>query len=826
MPCELITGFLYYKESDTMVRLGLGNNNMNNNNPRQFTCLVEFVTQFYPKNKKIVDGDWGIVTVRVKQIEVDGSMVGYNTINFNLEENQQYKMHIHSIYKTITMRGNMLEMYKDTLYKVKLVETYDSKFERWNYDIKTIQEIYDFDTEEKQRKFLLRIITEKQVDAIFNELPNPMEVLEQRDVERLKEVKGIGETTAERIIKKFLASKDLGKAMVELGDYGLTNNMILKLVGEYGSPDIAVAKVKNNPYILADEVDGIGFLKADEIAHKVGFDPRAQERCIAFIQYFFEQTVQEGHSYVEGDVLMASIFDTLGDDYPMESVSASLRYLTDRRKLWHNYDKTVFALTKYYNVERLVASNIMRLANAENNFYFENWEERIKEVEEKQGWSYTDEQFESIRGTLENNVVIITGYGGTGKTASVAGMLSVLGKDYKFAQCALSGKAGVNMTHVTGVEGHTIHRLLGYRPQDGFTYNYGNQLEHDIIILDELSMVDAPLFAQLLSAIKDGAKLIMLGDTGQLPNIGCGNVMHDLIESGYIAIHQLTKVHRQASKSAIITESIKLRNSEHIVNLGFEGRKVLGELQDLEIVAYKEREDKRVGEDGRGVDLIMKEYNRLRPQTDNIMDIAVLLPTNTRGTSTYKINKLIQDIEINHKQGLNARGLEIKGKYPYTLYIGDKVINTKNNYKAQYKELIGEDENGKPIYKKIERPIYNGNMGIVTSINHKDREVEIDFENVGKVTIDSDGLDTIQLGYAISIHKSQGATIPYTIMGLDYTHFKMLSRELVYTGITRAKKHCVLVAETRALRRATTTTNVITKQTFLPFFLDGQLSII
>ena len=339
-------------------------------------------------------------------------------------------------------------------------------------------------------------------------------------------------------------------------------------------------------------------------------------------------------------------------------------------------------------------------------------------------------------------------------------------------------------------------------------------------------MVDAPLFAQLLSAIKDGAKLIMLGDTGQLPNIGCGNVMHDLIESGYIAIHQLTKVHRQASKSAIITESIKLRNSEHIVNLGFEGRKVLGELQDLEIVAYKEREDKRVGEDGRGVDLIMKEYNRLRPQTDNIMDIAVLLPTNTRGTSTYKINKLIQDIEINHKQGLNARGLEIKGKYPYTLYIGDKVINTKNNYKAQYKELIGEDENGKPIYKKIERPIYNGNMGIVTSINHKDREVEIDFENVGKVTIDSDGLDTIQLGYAISIHKSQGATIPYTIMGLDYTHFKMLSRELVYTGITRAKKHCVLVAETRALRRATTTTNVITKQTFLPFFLDGQLSII
>ena len=826
MPCELITGFLFYKESDTMVRLGLGNNT-NNNNSREFTCMVEFVAQFYPKNnKKIVDGDWGIVTVRVKQIEIDGAMVDYNTIDFNLEENQQHKMHIHGIYKTITMRGNLLEMYKDTSYKVSLIEAYDSKYERWNYDIKTIQEIYNFDTEEKQRKFLLRILTEKQVDSIFNQLPNPMEVLEQGDVETLQEVKGIGEATAERIIKKFLASKDMGKAMVELGEYGLTNNMIIKLVTEYGSPDIAVSKVKKNPHILADEVDGIGFLKADEIAHKMGFNPHSKERCDSFINYFFEQQVLEGHSYVEGDVLMASIFDTLGDDYPMESVSASLRYLTDKEILWHNPDKTVFALTKYYNIERLVATNIMRLANAENNFHFNNWEECIKEVEEKQGWSYTDEQFASIRGTLEHNVVIITGYGGTGKTASVAGMLSVLGQDYTFAQCALSGKAGVNMSHVTGVEGYTIHRLLGYQPRVGFTHNYDKQLEYDIIILDELSMVDAPLFAHLLSAIKDGAKLIMLGDTGQLPNIGCGNVMHDLIESGYIAIHQLTKVHRQASKSAIITESIKIRNSEHIVNLGFEGRKVLGELEDLEIVAYKEREDKRAGEDGRGVDLIMKEYNRLRPLTNNIMDIAVLLPTNTRGTSTYKINKLIQDIEINHKRGLNARGLEIKGKYPYTLYIGDKVINTKNNYKAVYKEVIGEDEFGDPIYNKVERPIYNGNMGIVTSINHQAMEIEIDFENVGKVTIDSGSLDSIQLGYAISIHKSQGATIPYTIMGLDYTHFKMLSRELVYTGITRAKKHCVLVAETRALRRATTTTNVVAKQTFLPFFLDGQLSII
>ncbi len=1119
---------------------------------REFTCMVEFNRQFYPKdNKKIMDGDWGIVTVKVHEIEVDGEMLDYNKLDFN-NKHKDYALHIDSRFGTITIKGNMCEMHKDTRYKVCLKEVYDSKNERWGYDIKFIQERYSFDTVEKQRKFLLRILTERQVDNIFATFESPMEILENNDVEALTNVKGIGEKTAQDILSKFMATKDFGKAFVELSGYGLTNAMIYKLVDRYGSPDIVVSKVKNNPYILAHEVDGIGFLKADAIALSVGYDPNSPKRCSAYLQYFFDNMVQEGHSYVTGEHMMDAIYDALGNTFNHGSIGLALRWLTDKGKLWFNEDRTVFASRKHYETERLVALNIIRLVNAENNFYFDNWEEKIAQVEAEQGWQFTDEQYTSIQSTLEHNVVVTAGYGGcvdcdteyfngqewkriadyqegeqvlqynkdgsaelvfpskytklpqdtlyhfqtkygldqclslghrvvyqtskgnlaikpfeeiikmhtncksgftgkfyttfeysgqgiemtedeirlqiaviadghfnkettnwctmrlkklrkrerietllmnanieykkqyeettgfyiykfnapkrekeflsywyqcskeqfaivcdevlhwdgsfsnrkerfssssaqtidfiqfafatigkrstihidnrvgqtivgheeqgythksiyyelnitnrnmvgmggfhegqtktpiipyatkdgyqycftvpstmlvlrrngkifitgnTGKTASVSGMLRVL-EGYTFAQCALSGKASVNMMHITGADGYTIHRLLGYNPQTGWKHSESNPLEYDIIILDEFSMVDAELFARLLCAIKDGAKLIMLGDTGQLTNIGIGNVMHDLIESGYVWTNQLTQIHRQAAKSAIITESIKLRNSEHIVKAGFEGRVILGELQDLEIIGYKEHENRKTGENGKGVQLIMDEYLRIRPNVSNIMDISVILPTNYRGTCTYKLNLLIQAVEINHKKGLNVRGLEIGGDHPYTLYIGDKVINTKNNYQSFYREYLGEDEFGNPMYDKVKREIYNGNMGIVTAIDHQNREIEVDFERIGKVTITADDLSNIHLGYAISVHKSQGATIPYVIVGLDYSHFKMLSRELVYTAITRAKTHCILVAETRALRRATTTTNIISKQTFLPFFLDGSLPIL
>ena len=813
-------------------------------NDKELTLMVEFDRQFYPKPpQSIEDGDWGIVTVRINEVEIEGQMYPYDDINFDHEEEyvnedgetqkwkpyKQYQAQVDERYGTISLKGTMCKMEHGVPYKAIVKEVFDQKYNRWSYEIRSIQEQYRFENQEQLEVFLRRAVgTDKQVDnifATFKSFEKVLEILEGGDVEALKEVHGVGQKTAEGIIEKYVMNKDLGKAFVELNDFGLTNKMIYKLIKRYGSPDVVVAKVQQNPYILADEVDGIGFAKADAIAMNAGFDPHSPYRCSAYIQYYFSEQIQEGHSFVDNEDLVDSIYEVLGSDFPVESISSALRWLADQEVMWASPDQTSLALMKYYNVERVVALNMLRLIYAENNFYFENWEEKIAEVEEEQGWKFTDEQIEAIKSTLEYNVVLTAGYGGTGKTASVGGMLRVL-EGVTFAQCALSGKASVNMMHVTGVEGYTIHRLLAYNPSMGYRYNADNPLPYDIIILDELSMVDAELFAHLLCAIKDGAKLIMLGDTGQLTNIGCGNIMFDLMSSGLIPCNQLTKIHRQAAKSAIITKSIDIRHGVHIVEAGYEGRMVLGELEDLEIVAYKEYKDREAGSDGRGVSLIMEEYLRLREQVPNIMDIAVLLPTNTRGTSTYKLNLLIQAHEIKYKKGLNARPLEIGGNHPYSLHVGDKVINTKNNYESYYKEFIGEDENGNPMFNKVEREIYNGNMGIVTRIDHQLQEIEVDFERIGLVTILKEDLANIQLGYAISIHKSQGATIPYVIVGMDYTHYKMLCREILYTGITRAKKHCVLVGDTRAIRRATNTTNVKSKQTFLPYFLCGSLPLL
>lgn len=810
---------------------------------KELTLTVFLDKQFYPKPPaKIQDGDWGIVTVYVDEVEVEGVMTPYDEIDFDLEEecvgedgetvvvkpNEQYQVHLDDRYGTITLKGHMCAMEGKIPYRVNVTEVFDPKYQRYGYEIRGIQEFFQFETKEQLETFLRQIITEKQIENIFNTYESHVEVvdmLENKDIEALKKVNGIGQKTAENIIDKYVLNKGYGKAFVELQDYKLSHKMMLKLIKTYGSPDIAIAKVKNNPYLIADEVDGIGFLKADQIALNAGFDPHSPYRATAYVQYYFSKHIQEGNSFVDNEDLVDSIFEVLGYDYPVESISSAFKWLVDNGKMWASPDQSSLASKRYYNAERLVASNLLRLIYAENNFYFEDWEEKIAELEEEQGWKFTDEQIEAIRTSLEYNVVLTAGYGGTGKSTTVGGMLKVLG-NVKFAQCALSGKAAVNMMHITGKESHTIHRLLGYHPSFGYTHGADNPLDYDVIILDELSMVDAELFGRLLCAIKDGAKLIMLGDTGQLTNIGCGNVMFDLIDSGLIPCNQLTKIHRQAAKSAIITESIKVRHGEHIVAPNYDGRLVLGELQDLEIVSYREHDKRGKDDDRRGVTLIMEEYLRLRKEVSNIMDIAVLLPTNTRGTSTYKLNLLIQAHEIQYKKGLNARPLEIGGDYPYSLHVGDKVINMKNNYDSYYNEYIGEDENGKPIYNKVEREIYNGNMGIVTRINHDLKEIEVDFERIGKVTITKDSLHNIQLGYAISIHKSQGATIPYVIMGIDYTHFKMLCREILYTGITRAKKHCVLVGENRAIRKATTTTNIKDKMTFLPYFLSGQLPII
>ena len=397
---------------------------------------------------------------------------------------------------------------------------------------------------------------------------------------------------------------------------------------------------------------------------------------------------------------------------------------------------------------------------------------------------------------LNNNVTVIHGLAGTGKTSVVSGVLEAL-NNYSSVMCALSGRAASRMSEITGKTGYTIHRLLGYPKGDSehqfFEFNQDSKLPYNLYILDEISMVDSKIFYYLLRAIPDGAKLICLGDSGQLEAIGCGNVAYDMIHSSEIPTIELTKIHRQAAKSAIITQSIAVRNSKQIVGKDWVGNETRGELKDLEIHCYSDSSNTFYE--------VMEIFSKLMAQKDfDIMDCQIIVPIKTRGDAcTYKINNTIQ--ELYNPASKNKKEItRLSNNNPFILREGDKVINTINNY-------------------RLKTPIYNGNIGTIKSISYNEeldsRIITIDFIGIGNVDIPEDVWNGIELGYAITVHKYQGSQSKYVIFGLDFSSYALLTRELIYTGITRAQKKCYLICQTGALRYATAQQAVSTKQTHL-----------
>lgn len=741
-------------------------------NSERIKCKVKLSKQLFPKGK-ISNGEYAILSVKVVE-EIEG----------------EPKI---SSWGTITIVGNVCEIKEKEIYTIVAKESENEKY-GLQYELIYIGSEVKMDTLKDHKIFLSKILTENQVENLFNSFNNPIKIIEQGDIEKLCEVKGVGAKVALSIIEKYNKTKDYSKAYISLNEYGLTSKMIEKLVNSYGSPDTVINKIKENPYLIADDVEGIGWAKADDIALKSGLGKYSINRIKAFIEYLLKNKALEGNSYLDIDDVLDCLEDTIDYDIPEEILNQTFKELSED-KMWVNEDKTLIALKKFYNLELNIAKELLRLKHAKNTFKYDNWKCDIKEQEIKQGWEYTDEQKNAIKLILDNNVVLLSGSAGTGKTSTVAGVLSTL-KNYSFAQTALSGKASVNLTDVTGEEGYTIHRLLGYNPSSGFMHNRENKLENEIIILDELSMVDGSLFYKLIQSIKDGAKLIMLGDTGQLESIGVANIMQDIIESEVISHAELTKIHRQAAKSAIITDSMKIRQSKQITDSNSEGIEIRGEIQDLVLDIYKDKVYT--------FEKILYYTKETLKNINSIMDFQILVPMKNRGEAcTYKINKAIQEL-LQHRRGLKRKSVDIgnQSKNPYTIYEGDKIINVKNNYKTINK-------NG------MTTPIFNGNLGIVKEIDQINSTMIIDFQGIGEIIVSQSHWNFIELGYAITVHKSQGSGFKYIICGLDYSHYSLLNKEMVYTMITRAKKHCYLCVENKALRYAINHSNVKTKQTFL-----------
>lgn len=705
--------------------------------------------------------------------------------------------------KNMVLKGVMPKPEKGQQYIIEADFEYNEKF-GGQYNIKKIKSVYDADgcNEVVKKQYLEYLFSVNRVNSLYNELSNPFETLKSGDIESLIRVKGIRNKNAVNMINKFKENYEKVEIIEKLETVDISFNMVEKIKKHYGSLDIAIEKIKTEPYDLVN-VNGISWIKADSIAQTMGMEQYCVERVKTYILYFLDFMAQNGCNYIPTDMLMDGIIDKIGEEIEDITITEAIHSIDD--KLWYNEEKTYIGLKKYYELENNIAKELIRIRDAENKFDISGWEEVLKNDEEKQGWEYTEQQMQAIEFCLKNNIVCVTGGAGTGKSTIADGILSVLDK-YSSVTTCLAGKAASRIAEITNRDGFTIHKLLGYNPskksnkkiskdnneneklKNGFKYHDENQLDYDIIIVDEISMIGGSLFYYLLRAIKSGTKVILLGDISQLESIGECNVASDIIKSEEIITVVLDKIHRQAAKSAIITESVKIRKGQQIVDKDFVGTEIRGELKDLLIDCYSDKSNTFYK--------VTEYFQKDIEKVSSILDLQIIVPMKTRGqASVYEINTIIQELYNPLKE--NSKQIEIyKGGNVIYLREGDKVINNKNCYECY-------NEQG------ICTPIYNGNIGIIKEIKEIEYEdgsvynkIIVDFGRIGTVILDSEQYKELDLGYAITVHKVQGSQFERIIFALDFTSYVLLSRELVYTAITRAQKHCTLVAQNSALRYA------------------------
>ena len=759
----------------------------------KFECALDRI--IYPKyTKKVQSGDFAIFSMRITKW-LDNQIDGVEVIK---------------------LKGTTCTLEYGTTYKIfcKLAETHEIYGD--TYGLIYISKCIDISSKDKQKEFLKNVLNENLVEKLFDEYDDVIKLLEDRDVKSLMKIKGIGNQVALRMIDEYEESKDYSSIYMELGQLGFTHTFIKKLVDFYKSPDTVIDIVKNNPYDLL-RVDGIGFKKADEVACKVGITQYDVRRIKGFLLYYLNDQGEAGRSYLNYQDLMKALYDTLGF-VPEEIINTTAKQMIDNKDVVVLDNGSKIALKKFYDLEKNIMNELFRLqiglvkvvendSNKLNSihddyipksFNIGNWETITENVEEKQGFMFTDEQRAAIKLSLDNHVMALTGGAGSGKTSTANGICSLY-SGYSILACALSGKASVRITEATGLSASTIHRALGYQNGE-FMFNKDNKLAVDIVLIDEATMINGALFLSLLEAIPTGAKVIIMGDVQQLTPIGNCQVFADILDSNVLPVVKLSKPHRQALRSGIIPTSIKIANQEQIFDGNYTGNVIIGELEDMELDISGKGNDESIS------DKIIKHFQIELEKFHDIMEVQICVPMRLRGElSCYNLNSKIQSI-YNPKLS-NGNEIEIfleKKKDEAKKYIiraGDKVINTKNNYKCINSE--GDTT-----------PVFNGNMGIVKEIE-KNGMCTIDFIGIGEVIFTKSDCKNLELGYACTVHKLQGSGFCSTIVGLDNSSYIMNNSELLYTAITRAKKYCVLIANNYAVVKSIQTKEVKTKQTFL-----------
>ena len=729
----------------------------------------------FPKNtRKTTAGDFSIFTAEI------------------IEHIEGEEPALHEIYKTITLKGNVPAITAGDEFTAVYDNPETNNFGT-SYDLTMLTKDVD-KTNEKQVREYLKLLCGESITKELMKLQDPLGMIERKETDALLKVKGIGQKKLDAIYKGMAESMDFSIAFAELIPLGLTKNLVTRICKAYGSATTAIELCKTNPYALTKKVTGVSFLVADEIARKCGLDMKSESRIECAIYHVLSENGANGRTYLLSNQLIHILNDLIEVDF--ETLNKVIVKMQQEGTIMLLENGNEVALSYYFDLEKEISRELRRIATAESHIEVpDNWREIVKELEEEQGWEHTEEQWEGIETVLHNNITVVTGKAGSGKSTVTNAMCRVL-DNYTIRMTCLSAKASQRIAEVTGRDASTIHRLLGLgkqkvRPQDI------QPLFADVVILDESSMVSGELFLLLLKAIRNGTKLIILGDDGQLQAIGDCAVFSDMLvtEKDMFPVIRLTKIHRQAQASAIITKSIDVRNQVELYPRGFIGHTTLGELQDLELFIQYEKD---------GLERIVVEqfFKNLVEVDNNILEVQIISAMKNRGNlSTMNLNKIIQS-QYNPNHCIFGRK-EYVTNFDVSLLEGDKVINTKNNYKT--KDINGE-----------EYPVFNGNIGIITEI--LEDIIRVDF-NGRIVEFNGKERDALNLAYAITVHSSQGSQWDRVICAFDTSMWVLLNVEMLYTAMTRASKHCVLVAEDKAIRHAIKTVEQKTKQTYLDRFL-------
>lgn len=716
---------------------------MNEHPATLLRCVVERITYQNPEN------GYSVLKVKVK---------GYNDL--------------------VTLVGNLLEVPVGSVLlcrgEWKVDKRYGSQFVAATWEETMPATVYGI--EKYLGSGLVKGIGPRFARAIVQRFGTETIDIIETEIERLYEVPNIGRKRVAKIRESWEKQKDIKNVMLFLQGYGVSTAYATKIYREYGKESID--KVRENPYRLADDIWGIGFKTADGIAAKMGYEKEDPRRCRSGILYTLGQLSDEGHVYAGEEQLVKTAGQLL--EAGETAIRDTLAGMLQAEDLI--LDKEAIYLPPFYHAECGTSRRLRDLAESTGRSLFDGLFDPSSLTAET-GIEYDEVQLAAIRQAVTSKVMVLTGGPGTGKTTTTQGIIAAL---KKAGLCVLlaapTGRAAKRMSEATGMEAKTIHRLLEYNPQDGYKRNDENPLEGDALIVDECSMIDILLMNNLLKAVPVGMRLVFVGDIDQLPSVGAGNVLRDIIDSQRIPVVRLVRIFRQAQKSRIVMNA-------HTINQGRFPDTSNG--RDTDFFFMREDDPERAAETI--VRLVKERLPRAyRESPDRIQ---VLTPMQRGVVGAANLNLLLQ-------QALNPSGPSLsRGGYTYRQ--GDRVMQQRNNY---------------------DKDVFNGDLGYIREVDTEERTLKVDFD--GKwVEYDVTELDELTLAYATTIHKAQGSEYPIVVMPVLMTHFVMLQRNLIYTGITRAKKICVLLGAAKALAYAVRNVSVLKRNTRLKERLNPSAAL-